>query len=421
MGVDNLILQDKVVTVVIGGVPSEVGVLRGIGQSGPDTRRRLEAAARRWSVRPTPHAAIAFGYGEGGDARVIGWERGMGYTNDYDWSRLPLLGIARFQDDGLLALFANAQSNTPISREEAFIAGICDEAGRLLVHAVPRVATATSQHKLAWTHQNSSSLGDIVVMEEEVLLTLDDGTSETLPWTPELSDTARSEVKSGALSGVTVDEAFRWCMDHQRRDGIVEKSAVSTVGNGRLVLKAGSMEVKLQVVYEDQGPGRVAVSGGGGGAGSGQFPEDAFLDAGDRLAQAGQGVAIECLIAGYLAMAVGGDDGIGLMVLGAPDAGLTVLCGGRFPPSFDQNAASVQSFLDTDAFAKDRTSSWRSEMTYIPRDRIAPFLADFALYLEECSACAVRGGHNKVIPMFNQYLGINGIDYSADGFRPRLT
>lgn len=417
MGVEYYVIEGGSTELVVGGVANRVGKLRRIGKSTSQTASQIEGAAERWKGRKAPMPAAVFvpGSENGSEGAIRAWENGLGGTNDWDWERLPLLGSAHIGADGRLVLHA-VDSPEPMSLPDAVEAGVASPDGKLVRRARPRIAEASATRIRGADRQNPSSTGPIEVWREKLAYRLDDGHEDDLLAVPELSEEAREAVNGGALVGMTPDEAYKWVQEHPRRDRRSEMAAVRVLGDGLIVIECGTQKVEMHPDRLRGGGFGIVVRGGGGG-----YPmeaEDAFLAAGDALKWGGTEVSSARTVGhGYLALEVGeGEETMGLLVVTVEDGGMGIMCGPAFPRELHRDTAMRHDAPMGGVEAAEALLRWPGERVAVPQGKVAPFLADLGLYLAECGAEALRakaGGSRADLPMFQQFLDREGIDYGG--------
>lgn len=425
MGVDYYVLEAGTTSLNVGGVTSKVGKLRRVGKSGERTTNQLAAAAAAWDGRAMPPAVFVPGTADissGAEGIVLAWEPGLSSTQDHDWDRLKLLGYAWIGEDGKLELRATDRAERAMGGDEALAAGIVDAKGKLLPGRRPRVVSAMAERGVSYTHRNPSSTGPVDEPSELLVYQLEDGHSVDFPMAPVLTDEARAALNAGAAAGMTADELHRWVGANALRDQRAEKECVRVLGDGLLRLSSQAGTVALQPELRRGGGFGLVVRNRCG------FPmaaEDAFLEAGDALAGSGDGPHDARAVGeGYLALEVGeGSSALGLLLVPLKDGGIGVQCGPAFPREVRRDTSMRHDAPRGGADAAISLLGWPGEQVVVPAERVAPFLADFALYLAECGGEALaagREGRAAEVPMFQQFLDRREIIYGPEPGGPGI-
>lgn len=389
MGVNHFILDRRTLDLTVGGVAARVGILRNIGKVHSNTADIIDVARRTWQGRQTPGLVLVPGHGAqypGSAGLVLGWERGLVSTVDFDWSGLPELGIALRGDDGGLELRSQAAPEVPLTPAAAVAAGLLDADGRISRWRRPRITTAEVVPGWLERHDNPSSLGVVERQHHTLRVVLDNGATQDVMVAEPLS--GRAVAAAGIeLPGMTVEDAANWAQDNPERRRLQEAELVRCTGGDGLMVTAGQAVVHL---VPDVPSGRIIVHGTLGGAGYPQMPEAAFHDAGDRLARY-VGGTISC-------------EGGGSLMLTSPAA-----------PQFQVSLASDD---DGRIFVVAMMPGQIQKLA-VPAEAAGPFLADFALYLAELGGVALArtegGAPGAGLHGFNDFLQERGIRYEMPG------
>ena len=395
MGVNYLVLDKGETELVVGGVVNRLGSLRDVGKVHSGTRRLAQAAGRAWKGREMPRAVFAegrAGMGRGVEGAIYGWEAGLASTNDHDWNGMPLLGVARLDAEGRLELYAHGGASRPMTLEEAREQGVVGDDGLLKGWRQARVVRAEALEGESVPHANESSRGPVRDLRHKLVLEFDDGRKDEQELYVQLS-AAAVESAGRELVGKTRGEAWDWAQARQARAWVQEGREVSALP-GHIVFEAGGVPVALVGSGDPAYPGEIMVRTKLGGIGMAQSAEHAFQDAGDRLATY-VGGTIRCVPgSGELQMSVGG--ALSIAVTAGREGEVVV-------------TSSVPG------------ASGEAETVVVPPEAAGPFLADFSLYLAECSGASLALGDERQgrLPTFGGFLEATGVDYAAPGSGPR--
>jgi len=414
MGIRHFALGDSTVPLDIGARTVRVGLLRDLGKSGPHVREAEGNALRAWSGRRFPALALA---PSGRDRWVVlGWEDGLGVTNDHDWSRLPVRGEAALLPGRERPAAVDPVSGAPLTDAEALAAGFVDAAGKPRPGRRPRVVAASA---LVETHPRpaAGTAGANRRARARYDLTLDTGEADRIEVFVPPRDVAEA---ADAMVGLAVEEAFRLAHEprflaNPRRSE--EIAAVRTLGGAPLAFAPHGRSDAVPAVrvipvpsghgghwaVGDPAGGGLLVTGEPGGPGFAQTPVDGLLDLADRLAQAGGGPSGKerpgALRAahGWLALAVpapgaSGPDPHRVFVVHASGPALRIAAADLPNRPTSDHAGAEGDHLDRllDLAALDADAVHGLDLPDL--------LVDLSQHLEEMAVRAGRGGHAVAPP-----------------------